>query len=159
MNLPLLVIIVIGTAAAVSAGIVFTIRGFKASDARATGTETDTHHPAEGSHAQISRHDHAAIELLKRFFDGKSCAICKRPIPPVHRTGLKPGLFNPATHETHSWNEIPDVNLSTALQTQLPVCSSCQVAESFRQRFPDRVVDRDRSVQEAHRVDRLGTGS
>jgi hypothetical protein len=83
---------------------------------------------------------------LKRFFDGKECAICKRPIPPVHRTGLKPGLFNPATRETHSWDDIPNVNLPTALETQLPLCSACQVAESFRQRFSDLVVDRDRSV-------------
>ena len=31
------------------------------------------------------------------------------------------------------------------LEAQLPVCSACRIAESFRERFPDRVVDRDRS--------------
>ena len=120
--------VVIVTAAVVCAGIAFTVWRFKARKA----------------------HDHATNELLKRFFDGKACAICKRPIPPVHRMELKPGLYNPATHETHSWDEIPDVNLSALLETQLPVCSECEVAESFRHRFPGLVVDRDRSLQEPH---------
>jgi len=135
MNLALAAIIT--TVAAVCAGIIFTVRAFRA--------------PAG--------HDHATTELLKRFFDGKECAICKRPIPPVHRMGLKPGLLNPATHEAHSWDEIPNVNLSTALETHLPVCSACGVAESFRQRFPDLVVDQDRSLQDAHSPDRTGAGS
>jgi hypothetical protein len=149
MNVPLVVIIAIATAAALSVGLALTLRGFKASEARANGAENNTHQPPESAHAVAARHDHATIELLKRFFDGKKCAICKRPIPPVHRTALKPGLLNPQTHETHSWNEIPHVNLSTMLETELPLCASCQVAESFRKRFPDHVVERDRSLQGA----------
>lgn len=119
MNYPLVAILAI--AAAVCAGIAVTIRAFRAKRG----------------------HDQATTELLKRFFDGKECAICGQPIPPVHRMGMKPGLLNPATHETHLWDEIPNVNLSTALEIQLPVCSACGVAESFRQRFPDRIVDGD----------------
>ena len=126
MSLPLLAILAI--AAAVCAGIAVTVRAFQATPG----------------------HDHATTELLKRFFNGKACAICRQPIPPVHRMGLKPGLLNPETRETHLWNEIPDVNLSAALAVQLPVCSACGAAESFRQRFPDRVVDRDQSLQDAH---------
>jgi hypothetical protein len=135
-DLPFVVIILIAAAAAVCAGIVYTLRGFKAS--------------AAAARSGGSRHDPAATEQLKQFFDGKECAICKRPIPPVQRTGPKPGLLNPATHETRSWNEIPDANLSTVLQSQLPVCSECQIAESFRQRFPDLVIDRERPGQNAH---------
>ncbi len=155
MNVPLVVIIVVATAAAVAVGIAFTIRGFKASD-RAADADRNSQPAADNGHAAISRHDTATNDLLRRFFDGKSCAICKRPIPPVHRTGLKPGLYNPSTHETHSWDQIPNVNVASMLERELPVCSSCQVAESFRQRFPDRVLDRDRS---APANDRLGARS
>lgn len=123
MNLALVDVITV-TAAALAVGLAFTVWRFKARHG----------------------HDRATDRLLKRFFDGKACAICKRPIPPVHRTGPKPGLLNPATHETHSWEEIPNVNLSTELETYLPVCSTCEVAESFRQRFPNLVVEGDRSV-------------
>lgn len=136
MNFALVDVIVV-TAAVVCAGIGFTVWRFKAR----------------------TPHDDATTTLLKRFFDGKACAICKQPIPPVHRMGSKPGLLNPATHETHSWDEIPNVNLSTALETELPLCFACEVAESFRQRFPNLVVDGDRSVQDAQPQDRLRTSS
>jgi len=149
MDLPLLVVIVLVTAAVLAAGVTFTLRGFKATPARANGAEEDGGHQADAPHAASSRHDQATTELLRSFFDGRECAICKQPIPPVNRTGLKPGLLNPSTHEAHSWDEIPNVNLSSALQTQLPICSGCLVAESFRQRFPDLVVDRDRSLRNA----------
>jgi hypothetical protein len=122
-----LVDILVATGVAVCAGIAFTVWRFKGGAA----------------------HDHATIKLLKRFFDGKACAICKRPIPPVHNLmELKPGLLNPETRETVAWDEIPKVDLPTALETHLPLCSACEVAESFRQRFPDRVVDGDRPLHD-----------
>src|SRR5262249_10551274 len=140
MNVPFVVIILVGTAAVLSAGLYFTFRGFRASEARAAGAEKNGQSNVEPTQTVISRLDQATTELLYRFFEGKECAVCKRPIPPVPRTGLKPGLLDPATHETHSWNEIPQLDLPAALETQLPLCPDCQVAESFRQRFPEHVV-------------------
>ena len=145
MFLPLVVVVVIATAAVVSVGIYLTIRGFKASEARANGDAANGHGTAAPAAHHISRHDHATNELLKHYFDGKECGICKRIIPPVHRTGLKPGLMNPTTHETQSWDEIPNAHQSS-LENRVPLCPSCAVAEAFRHRFADRVVDRDRSA-------------
>jgi|ERR1043166_804136 len=158
MILPLVVII--GSAAVVSAGMYLTLRGFRASEKRAAATMNgDAPVPSGNGHPPIARHDAATNEQLKHFFEGKSCAICHRPIPLVQRTGLKPGLMNPATHETQSWDQIPNENLSAALQTQVPLCSTCQVAESFRQRHPDLVVDRDRSTHDTQPHDRIVAGS
>ena len=148
MNVPFLVVVALATAAVVSAGLVFTVRGFRAA-ARASDPQRNGHDPAPSGHA-ISRHDPATTEQLKRFFDGKDCAICRKAIAPVQRTGLKPGLLNPTTHETHAWEQIPSGNLTSLLDGELPLCPSCVVAESFRQRFPDRVVERERSLQGAH---------
>jgi hypothetical protein len=120
--------ILVATGVALAAAITFTVWRFKGGAA----------------------HDHATNKLLKRFFEGKACAICKRPIPAVHLMDMKPGLLNPKTRETVSWDQIPNVDLSTALETHLPLCPECEVAESFRQRFPDRVVDGDRSLKDAH---------
>ena len=132
MNLALLDV-VIATAAIVCVGIAFTLWRFKAGAA----------------------HDHATLERVKLFFEGKECAVCKRPIPTVHRTGLKPGLLNPKTHAIHSWDEIPEADLSAALEGHLAVCPACEVAESFRQRFPNLVVNGDRSLQDAHASDEV----
>lgn len=136
MNLAL-VDVIIATAAAVCVGVAFTLWKFKTNPG----------------------HDHATTELLKHYFAGKQCAICKRPIPPVHGTGMKPGLLNPETHRVHSWEEIRDADLPAALETHKPVCPSCELAESFRQRFPDRVVDGDQSSENAHSDGRIGASS
>jgi hypothetical protein len=37
---------------------------------------------------------------------------------------------------------MPAEVLPVALETHLPVCASCQVAEAFRRQFPELVVDR-----------------
>lgn len=155
MILPLLVII--ASAAVVGTGIYLTLRGFKASEARAAGLDVSGHHASAGNHTTVAKvpHDSATTERLKRFFDGKTCAVCKKPIPPVHRTGLKPGLLNPESHETRAWDHIPNENLSSALETDLPLCSECVVAESFRHRHPDLVVDRDRPQHDAQPPDRI----
>ena len=153
MILPLVVII--ASAAAVSAGIYLTIRGFKASAARAAAADGNGHAPGDAADAPASRHDQTTIDQLKRFFDGKQCALCKRDIPPVQRTGLKPGLQNPTTRQTYSWDRIPHDNLPAILETHSPLCPTCQVAESFRERHPDLVVDRDRSHGGAQPPDRI----
>jgi hypothetical protein len=57
---------------------------------------------------------------------------------------LQPGFMDPATHKVESWNEIPPQDLPLAIATRRPLCSNCTVAESFRQRFPERVTDRRR---------------
>ena len=149
MILPLVVLVV--SAAAIGAGIYVTVRGFKASAARANN---GGHVPVDHGHAAIS-HDHTATELLKHFFEGRSCSICKRAIAPIQRTGPKPGLLNPQTHESRSWDHIPNENLASVLETHLPLCSACVLAESFRQHHPELVVDRDRSHHGAHATDRV----
>lgn len=141
MDSPYVVLLVIlGTTAILCGGLAVTLRTLKAGAARAA--EEDA----------VSRHDRATTELLKRYFDGKDCAICKQPIPPVQRTGLKPGLLHSATREVRSWDEIPDGGVSSALENQLPLCSECRIAETFRRRFPDRAVDRDPSIRNAHQL-------
>ncbi len=146
MDLPSVVVIVVFavTALVLWAATAITFRAFRASAVPASGPADGVNHTADALPA-APRHDRATNDLLKRFFDGKACAICKRPIPPVQRTGMKPGLMNPDTHETHSWDQIPNENLPAMLQTHVPVCFDCQLAQSFRQRFPDLVVDRERS--------------
>ena len=154
MILPLVVLVV--SAAAISAGIYLTVRGFKASAARAAGVNTGQ--PAGNGHAAVT-HDQMATEQLKRFFDGKTCAICKRAIAPVLRTGPKPGLLNPETHQTQSWDHIPNENLSSALETHVPLCSACVLAETFRQHHPDLVVDRKHARHNGHAPDRVAARS
>ena len=139
MSTVVLVIVLLATAAVVCAGIVFTLRGFRAGDRP----------PVERKPRQVrgNPHDPATTAELKHFFEGKSCGSCNRAIPPVHAGEIRPGLLDPNTHETMAWNEIPAANLASTLRSHQPICSNCLTLETFRRRHPELVVDRHRRIE------------
>jgi hypothetical protein len=80
--------------------------------------------------------------IAAHFFTGERCAICTRPIEAPNAATLQPGFMDPATHRVQSWDDVPPQDLAEAIATRRPLCSNCTLAETFRQRFPDRVTDR-----------------
>jgi hypothetical protein len=88
--------------------------------------------PAETSPRTIAAH----------FFMVERCAICTKPIEAPGRVTLQPGFMDPATHKVRRWNEVAPQDLPQAIATWRPLCANCTLAETFRQRFPDRVTDR-----------------
>jgi hypothetical protein len=110
---------------------------------------------AQACAAQIEGHpkETLAFEILKEWYAGKTCAVCRRPIPRLDHGGPKPGMLNlsSAGHEILTWEEIPAENLPAMFETHLPVCAHCQVAETFRRQYPDMVIDRP-SPEERTRV-------
>ncbi len=103
----------------------------------------------QGCVAQIAMapHDTLATSMLSRFFEGKECVICHRAIPNVHVGDQKPGLLNPISHVVCAWDDIPAQDLPAIFGTHLPVCSNCQVIETFRRERADLVVDRHREAE------------
>jgi hypothetical protein len=130
----LLVVALLGTAALVSAGIFFTLRGFRALNR--PPVEVKPRH----------KHDTATTVQLKHHFEGKPCAACSRPIS-VHAGELRPGLLHAKTHDAIAWEDIPAANLSTTLESHVPICSNCLVIETFRRQHPELVVDRHRTIE------------
>lgn len=131
-------IVLLGTAVVVGAGILFTYRGFRAANRPPVEVKP--------SRAKSNPHDAATTAQLKHFFEGKECAACSRPIV-MHLGEMRPGLLNNTTHEAIAWNEIPAVNLSTTLESHVPICSNCVVIETFRAQQPELVVDRHRTME------------
>jgi hypothetical protein len=129
----LLVFVLLATGAVLGAGVFVTLRRFRASD----------HPPVEVK----PRHDAATTAQLKQFFQGKQCAGCSRPIPPVHAWEQRPGLRNANTHEAIAWEDIPAADLSTTLESHVPLCSNCVIVETFNRQYPDLVVDRHRTIE------------
>jgi hypothetical protein len=80
--------------------------------------------------------------IAAHFFTGEHCAICGKQIEPPSTVTLQPGFIDPATHKVQSWDEVAPQDLAAAMATRRPLCSNCTLAETFRQRFPDRVTDR-----------------
>ena len=81
--------------------------------------------------------------MAAKFFGRQRCAICAKPIEPPSRMTLQPGFMNPETRKVDTWDDVPPQDLPRAIATWRPLCMNCTLAESFRQRFPDRVTDRE----------------
>jgi hypothetical protein len=71
----------------------------------------------------------------------------------LHWFEHRPGLLTPENRAV-SWEEIPAKELPTALAEDRPICSDCFLAESFREKFPERVID-----DPWHKVNRRETRS
>jgi hypothetical protein len=82
------------------------------------------------------------VVIATHFFTGEHCAICGRQIDAPSKMTLQPGFLNPETHHVQTWDEVPPQDLPQAMATRRPLCSNCTLAETFRERFPDRVTDR-----------------
>jgi hypothetical protein len=83
-----------------------------------------------------------AKTIAAHFFEGKHCAICQQTLDGVHAGQLQPGLLDPITMHVLAWDEVPPQELPEDFGSWQAVCPNCTLAESFRRRFPDRVVDR-----------------
>jgi hypothetical protein len=137
MDPVLLAVVLVGTAVLIIGGLYFTLRGFKAAD-----------RPPIDVKPRPNPLDAATTAELRRFFEGKTCAACGRPIPPVHAFELRPGLRNSETCQAMAWEDIPSANLSATLQSHEPICPHCVIAESFRRDHPELVVDRHRTAEQ-----------
>jgi hypothetical protein len=86
--------------------------------------------------------------ILVKWYEGKSCALCGRPVGEIHWPEHRPALLSPEGR-TVEWGEVPPENLPDVLTTHRPVCRNCHDAEAFRRQFPELVVVRPERGQEA----------
>ena len=87
-------------------------------------------------------------DLLRGWYEDKSCALCGRAIAPVHWHDHKPALKAP-DDRIWEWSEIPPEDLPALLARARAVCWSCMIAEGFRRDHPDLVVERPRPPRHA----------
>jgi hypothetical protein len=80
--------------------------------------------------------------IATHAFEQKACVICRKPIEAPNAATLQPGFMHPDTHVVNAWDEIAPKDLPDAVDHQWPLCANCTLAESFRQRYPDRVTDK-----------------
>jgi len=78
---------------------------------------------------------------LQRWYDAQNCAYCRKPFEAIHWHDHKPGLRSPEG-QLREWSGIPPETLPEVLHTHQAVCWNCLVAEGFRLRFPEMVVER-----------------
>jgi hypothetical protein len=77
---------------------------------------------------------------LTRWYEGSRCELCGRDIGEIHWGDHRPALMTP-DRRTLEWDEVRPEALAEVLATHHRVCWDCHMAESFRTRHPDLVID------------------
>ena len=83
--------------------------------------------------------------ILGRWYEGKNCAWCSRPIGEIHLAERKPALLMP-DQASLEWADIPAERLPEILTAALPLCFSCHTANAMVRTHPDLVIDRSRPL-------------
>ena len=96
--------------------------------------------------------DCAVRTMLEKFYEGRSCALCSKPMAPPRWDAHKPALMRAYDRRTFECRELPPSALPVVLDSYLPVCWDCHIAESFRREFPELVTDRDSKSAPAPRA-------
>jgi len=79
--------------------------------------------------------------IVSKWYEGKSCVFCHKPIAPLHHIDHAPALLGP-DFTTTEWKQLRPEQLPEVFARYQPVCWNCHIAESFRRLHPELVVDR-----------------
>ena len=79
--------------------------------------------------------------IVSKWYEGKSCVFCHKPIGPLHHVDHAPALLSP-DFRTTEWKYVRPEELPEIFDTHQPVCWNCHVTESFRRLHPELVTDR-----------------
>jgi hypothetical protein len=80
--------------------------------------------------------------MVSRWYEGKACVFCRKPIGPLHHLDHAPALVGP-DFRTCEWKDVRPEDLPRIFSTYQPVCWNCHVAETFRRTHPELVVNRE----------------
>ena len=84
--------------------------------------------------------------IVAKWYEGKSCVFCGKPIGPLHHLDHVPALLEPS-FKTVEWKQVSPEQLPKVFTTCQPVCWNCHVTESFRRIHPELVTERKLEVR------------
>ena len=93
---------------------------------------------------EVAPEDCLVRTMLEHWYADKTCALCGRAIGPIHSWDHRPGLLA-ADGRVMFCTDVPAEQLPAALAADRPLCWNCEVAEEFRQRNPELVVEAPRT--------------
>ena len=85
--------------------------------------------------------NHQVWTIASKWYVGKECFFCRRPISELSHLDHSPGLVDTGG-KIIEWDEIPAEKLPQTLASAKPVCWNCNVVEAFRQGHPELIVER-----------------
>jgi hypothetical protein len=78
--------------------------------------------------------------MVSDWYQDKNCVVCGRPLGTIDWHERKPAVMD-QQGRARLWPDVAPETLPQVLATHRPVCFDCYVAETFRQRHPELVID------------------
>lgn len=79
--------------------------------------------------------------ILAKWYEGKKCRSCGRPIGPIVAGAAHPAVFTSDKFSVE-WSEIPAERLEEVLSAGQPICFACHMASKTMREHPELVTDR-----------------
>jgi hypothetical protein len=90
---------------------------------------------------ESSPEDCLVRNILAEWYRNRVCACCGSPFGDIRWSVQKPGLLS-ADKTTLEWNQVPAERLPEILETALPVCFACHMANTLVREHPELALDR-----------------
>ena len=94
---------------------------------------------------EASPQDCLVRTILDKWYAGKRCAICGRPIGDISIAGAQPAVLC-ADKVSVEWSQIPADRLPETLAAASPICFACHMGNTLVRTHPELVVDRRRTA-------------
>ena len=79
--------------------------------------------------------------IVAKWYEGKSCVFCHKPIGPLQHLDHTPALLGP-DFKTSEWKDVAPQDLPKIFSSHKPVCWNCHVTETFLRLHPELVTHR-----------------
>ncbi|HXZ31496.1 MAG TPA: hypothetical protein VEH30_04395 [Terriglobales bacterium] len=84
---------------------------------------------------------HSVWAIASKWYQGKTCFYCGRPISELSHLDHSPGLIS-FDGKIIEWDKLRAEELPEQLASARPVCWNCTVTEAFRKEHPELVINR-----------------
>jgi len=95
------------------------------------------------SQIEAAPEDCLVRNILVKWYEGKNCVSCGRPIGKISEGGAKPAVFR-ADRVSVEWSEIPAEQLQETLSAAQPICFACHLAAKMVREHRELVTDRSK---------------
>jgi hypothetical protein len=83
--------------------------------------------------------------ILTKWYEGKTCVSCGRPIGDISAGAAKPAVIR-ADSISVEWSEIPAEQLEETLSAARPICFACHMASKMVREHQELVIDRSKGT-------------
>jgi hypothetical protein len=81
--------------------------------------------------------------IAARWYEGKQCASCGRPIGEIQWGPSQPALIL-SDKKSVEWKQVPAERLFETLEAAAPVCFACHMANTLVREHPELAIERNR---------------